>query len=62
MSEHDWISVLNRRWCTMCEAFQRRASKAHHWQPRHPAPCSRSTAYALSKAQQKPLEQTGVAQ
>lgn len=42
--DHDWITVLGRRWCIGCSAFQ---SGGPAWRPNIPAVCPRDTPAAI---------------
>lgn len=46
--QHEWIEVLNRRWCVCCTAFQQRQDAKDPW-PRTRYPCPQNTPYANNK-------------
>lgn len=48
MTQHEWIEVLNRRWCVCCTAFQSRKSENDPW-PQSRYGCPRTTPYAANK-------------
>jgi len=41
VADHDWIEVLNRRWCVTCDAFQHRSHSDRPWAPRVGEVCPR---------------------
>lgn len=45
---HEWIEVLNRRWCVCCSAFQQRKSASEPWRETK-YPCANDTPYAHNK-------------
>ena len=45
---HEWIEVLNRRWCVCCTAYQQRKSHYDLW-PKSRYPCANNTPYAHNK-------------
>jgi hypothetical protein len=47
--EHEWVEVLNRRWCLCCAAFQQRKSLKSDW-PAIADECARDTPYAARQA------------
>jgi hypothetical protein len=46
MSDHDWITVRNRRWCLGCDLFQSTGAEQPFPIPRVLA-CPRTTPYAV---------------
>jgi hypothetical protein len=48
---HEWITVLNRRWCLGCDAFQSRrdAGPMTQWKPSVAAECQRYTPFAKNQ-------------
>lgn len=48
MIAHEWIEVLNRRWCVCCTLYQHRHSASEPW-PTVRRSCPRDTFYARDK-------------
>lgn len=48
MDTHEWIEVLNRRWCVCCTAFQQRHGETEPW-PTTKYPCPQNTPYAMNR-------------
>lgn len=53
MSEHDFITVKDRRWCVCCDLFQQRKPGYHFREPT--ARCPRTTNYARRMDSQRAL-------
>ena len=45
---HEWIEVLNRRWCVCCTAYQQRRDDWAPW-PAIKRECPQNTPYAVNK-------------
>jgi hypothetical protein len=45
---HEWIEVLNRRWCVCCTAYQQRPHADAEW-PGTRRPCAQDTPYANNR-------------
>jgi hypothetical protein len=45
---HEWIEVLNRRWCVCCTAYQQRPHAGAEW-PGTRRPCAQDTPYANNR-------------
>jgi hypothetical protein len=51
---HEWLTVLNRRWCLTCGGFQSRAGDWAAWRPSVGPSCARDTPYAERNKDNKP--------
>lgn len=54
---HDWIEILNRRWCLTCGLFQSRKVAAAPWFPTGREVCPMDTPRAAAQLKKDANEQ-----